>query len=66
MARIYGTDLHGKRKLLWLTCDYCDEKIKPNPKISESGWEKTVVKADDRIYDYYACPAHAGRDRIRY
>lgn len=39
-------DINGKRYLLYIECDRCGARIRPNPKIGESGWTREITYKD--------------------
>ena len=52
----------GRRILVAIACDVCDEEIKPSTGIRDSGWTKQGVyygPGDYRNIELDLCPAHS-------
>lgn len=58
MSKVYSDD--GK-KLLLIQCDgnECNESIKPNPEISNSGWIKRGRLEYGDWLEWHYCPVHS-------
>ena len=57
MARIYAiVEGSDERVLVRIECDFCDNSIKPNPDIAESGWMKSGNHNDPGCYHVVYCP----------
>jgi len=59
MSKRYWVDEDtGEKKLRYICCDFCDNKISPYPEILESGWTKTVtVDYKGAVFITYTCPS---------
>lgn len=60
--RIYATEDDGTKHLVALECDECGARIKPNPKINESGWIKLVtfnVRDIADMFEWHYCEEHS-------
>ena len=64
MGHVYG------EKLLYIECDFCDARIKPSPRIVESGWKMVgmftgSLENGPRSFSYtYYCPKCASENNI--
>jgi len=63
MGKVYAVEEGtGRRFLVRIECDdsNCDNSIKPNPQICESGWTKRGNDSGPGTQkdEYYYCPKH--------
>lgn len=67
--RIYATEEgNGRKHLIALECDDCGVRIKPNPDIATSGWEKSGVRytsSDNDWTEWHLCPGCQRTSRLR-